>query len=88
VRGREHKRQADKVIKHPTVCLSAAAIIDLYQQQKRAGANSNDDPRPYVKDLLKNIQTQEFATSRANMDYRGEGTLADGLLAMTKSQMS
>jgi hypothetical protein len=78
VRGRKHKRQADKVIKYPTVCLYAAAIIDLYHQQKRAGANSNDDPRPYVKDLLKNIQTQEFATSRANMDDRGEGTLADG----------
>ncbi|SAL97782.1 hypothetical protein [Absidia glauca] len=78
VRGRKHKRQADKVIKYPTVCLYAAAIIDLYHQQKRAGANSNDDPRPYIKDLLKTIRTQEFAASRANMDDRGEGTLADG----------
>ncbi|SAM09828.1 hypothetical protein [Absidia glauca] len=78
MRRRKHKKQADKVIKYPTVCLYAAAIIDLYQQQKRAGANSNDDPRPYINKLLKNIRTQKFATSRANMDDRGEGTLADG----------
>jgi hypothetical protein len=50
----------------------------MYKQQKRAGANSNDDPRPYIKDLLNNIQNEEHNARRQNMEDRAEGTVAEG----------
>jgi hypothetical protein len=59
-----------------------AAIVDLYQQQKDAGMNSNPHPRnKLIKQTIENLAKNQYEAQRESHHDRGVGHMLDGFLS-------
>jgi len=73
------KHGVEVPISWSTACLHVAAVIDLYNQQCSAGANSYPHPRSArVSGLLESIKKSECERNRSTYADRQENTLLDG----------
>ncbi|KAL3694617.1 hypothetical protein R1sor_008268 [Riccia sorocarpa] len=88
--GRERRIQRrdpsqKQVIGRSTVQAYTAAVVDLWNQQKRLKVNPHPNPRDdAVQQLLRNVQAEHEETRKKNFDDRGVGTLLDGYTTITE----
>lgn len=90
-KGKKKSDESRGLLSHATLYAFVAGAIDLWNEQREAGINSNPHPAPrdgHVKKLLKMRQQHESQRKRQDYVDRGEGTALNAFTVADLSRCS